>query len=336
MKWNGTKWINNTLAQAGIATPADISTAIDGIEIGGRNLWKNSGGQLLTKDFVYSSDRSKVDIATLKGYIGLLFNPTYSDTFRIASVPVEPSTEYTFSFVAFLDENSTEVETLSMTFNNYPNGTPTNQNFNLTREPQKFVFRLSTIPAATYTLPHIYNGIPGVFMADFKLEKGNKATDWTPAPEDQISDWSVTDTTLFSYIKNKPTQLSQFTDNIGIVNLTTNQTIGGVKTFTSNVTAPTFIGALSGNASSATKLQTARTIWGQSFNGEGNVSGALTGATTGSFSASVSTPKVDFGNGFTIEPSGTELVFKYQNVVKQRMLSDGTILAVGGITALST
>ena len=53
-------------------------------------------------------------------------------------------------------------------------------------------------------------------------------------------------------------------------------------TFTGNVTAPTFIGgALTGNAR-ATK-QTARTIWGQSFNGEGNVLGALTGATTGSF-----------------------------------------------------
>src|SRR5690606_37785563 len=48
-------------------------------------------------------------------------------------------------------------------------------------------------------------------------------------------------------------------------------------TFIGNVTAPTFIGALSGNAASATKLQTARTIWGQSFNGTGNVSGALTG-----------------------------------------------------------
>ena len=36
-----------------------------------------------------------------------------------------------------------------------------------------------------------------------------------------------------------------------------------------------FSGALSGNATSATKLQTSRTIWGQSFNGTGNVSGAI-------------------------------------------------------------
>lgn len=36
-----------------------------------------------------------------------------------------------------------------------------------------------------------------------------------------------------------------------------------------------FVGSLSGNASSATKLATARTIWGQSFDGTGNVSGTL-------------------------------------------------------------
>ena len=34
---------------------------------------------------------------------------------------------------------------------------------------------------------------------------------------------------------------------------------------------------VTGNAGSATKLQTARTLWGQSFNGTGNVSGDLTG-----------------------------------------------------------
>lgn len=36
------------------------------------------------------------------------------------------------------------------------------------------------------------------------------------------------------------------------------------------------VGNLSGNASSATKLQTSRTIWGQSFNGTGNVDGNVT------------------------------------------------------------
>jgi hypothetical protein len=44
--------------------------------------------------------------------------------------------------------------------------------------------------------------------------------------------------------------------------------------FKGNVTAPTFIGALSGNASSATKLQTARTINGTSFDGSANITTA--------------------------------------------------------------
>ena len=58
------------------------------------------------------------------------------------------------------------------------------------------------------------------------------------------------------------------------------------------VTLPTATGTLaltSDNVASATKLQTARTIWGQSFNGTDNVSGALSGATTISASNTIST-----------------------------------------------
>lgn len=44
----------------------------------------------------------------------------------------------------------------------------------------------------------------------------------------------------------------------------------------SHITASIFEGSLIGNASSATKLQTARTIWGQSFDGTANVSGNMT------------------------------------------------------------
>lgn len=48
----------------------------------------------------------------------------------------------------------------------------------------------------------------------------------------------------------------------------------GNSTFPGTVTAPTFSGALSGNASTATTLQTARTINGTSFNGSGNITTA--------------------------------------------------------------
>ena len=46
--------------------------------------------------------------------------------------------------------------------------------------------------------------------------------------------------------------------------------------------------SISGNAATATKLATSRTIWGQSFNGTANVSGALSGVTSITASGAVS------------------------------------------------
>lgn len=53
-------------------------------------------------------------------------------------------------------------------------------------------------------------------------------------------------------------------------------TFAGKATFNGGLSG-TLTGSLSGNATTATTLQTSRTIWGQSFNGAGNVSGSLTG-----------------------------------------------------------
>lgn len=46
--------------------------------------------------------------------------------------------------------------------------------------------------------------------------------------------------------------------------------------FTASVTAPTFKGNLTGNATSTTKLQTSRKIWGQSFDGTADIAGDMT------------------------------------------------------------
>jgi len=56
-----------------------------------------------------------------------------------------------------------------------------------------------------------------------------------------------------------------------VVHLAGVETITGAKTFTVNVTAPTFTGALIGNSDTATKLQTARTINGVAFDGTANI-----------------------------------------------------------------
>ena len=67
------------------------------------------------------------------------------------------------------------------------------------------------------------------------------------------------------------------------------------------------------------------------------ITGAKTFSTLLTASAGVNTPKVIFAAaGWSLEQVGTELQMKHNGVVKQRMLSDGTILATSGITALST
>ena len=60
----------------------------------------------------------------------------------------------------------------------------------------------------------------------------------------------------WSEIGSRPTKVSQFTNDSGYI---------------------TSSGSITGNAATATKLQTARTIWGQSFNGTANVNGSITG-----------------------------------------------------------
>lgn len=76
------------------------------------------------------------------------------------------------------------------------------------------------------------------------------------------------------------------------------------------------------NVGSATKLQTARTIWGQSFDGTGNVSGALTGVTNITASGAITASSV----------SATTL---YQNGTALDTIIDGFVTALqGGIDAL--
>ena len=156
-------------------------------------------------------------------------------------------------------------------------------------------------------------------------------------------------THTFASLTNKPTTLAGYgiTD---AVTLNTAQTITGAKTFNTNIT----LGInryIQGTDNWASVFNVNNLLWRFGSGKAGSVSNIrsekvgigtdnplckLDVSGTGRFTSSLITPKVDFGNGFTIEPSGTELVFKYNGVIKQRMLSNGTILATGGMTALTT
>ena len=69
----------------------------------------------------------------------------------------------------------------------------------------------------------------------------------------------------------------------------TNQLTNGANFITSS-------SSITGNAATATKLQTTRTIWGQNFDGSGNVSGALTGVSTISASGIITGSAIQTSN----------------------------------------
>ena len=56
----------------------------------------------------------------------------------------------------------------------------------------------------------------------------------------------------------------------------TNKTAVGINCRTGIVYAANFVGPLQGNAATATKLRTSRSIWGQSFDGTGDITGVMT------------------------------------------------------------
>lgn len=86
-----------------------------------------------------------------------------------------------------------------------------------------------------------------------------------------------------------------------------------------------------------TQLETARTIWGQSFDGTGNVSGALSGATTGAFSSNVTIGGTLGVTGDTTLATKLTLngipIYKSQDDV---LYIDGNLAVRGGITMYAT
>lgn len=121
-------------------------------------------------------------------------------------------------------------------------------------------------------------------FAGYKLEEGNVPTDWTPAPEDAPS------------------------NDAQLVHKTGTETVAGDKTFTSPIN-----GQLSGNAATATKWQTARTL-------------ALTGDITGSVA-------MDGSGNVSMATTGTNLVHKEGN---ETIAGDKTFTGVSTLTNIKS
>ena len=173
---------------------------VNNIQIGGRNL-------LLQTTTSEINLVGGVDIYAEKAY-------------KISNL--EKNTEYIFSVIAKGDE-MTLISFIPNVIVDYKS---------LTTEFKLYTWKFSTSnePAILDFLIRAQVG-KNITITKAKLEKGNKATDWTPANEDQVSDWNETDSTKFSFIKNKPTIP---TVNDGKLTLTTGTGLNGSTNFTAN------------------------------------------------------------------------------------------------------
>ncbi|MBR6287587.1 MAG: hypothetical protein IKR18_11550 [Bacteroidaceae bacterium] len=95
------------------------------------------------------------------------------------------------------------------------------------------------------------DAVPGKGLStnDYSNEEKQKLSRLS---EQEQADWNETDSSSKAFVRNKPSDVSDFVNDAGYV-------------------------TASDNVATATKLATPRTLWGQTFDGSSNVAGGMTG-----------------------------------------------------------
>lgn len=174
-------------AQNAQDTANSANGKIDDLEIGGRNLW------FKTKEYDASAYTGWVD-----NNIGSPFNTNAPYTTvngfgvqRICEewrdisqrVPIEPYTEYTLSAWIKWEDISSKMNF----YDNYSRNSGTSITYQIGTDDYKRVsvtFNSGEGTVSTCRFECVDN--TPYLIYGLKLEKGNKATDWTPAPEDMV------------------------------------------------------------------------------------------------------------------------------------------------------
>lgn len=183
----------------------DITTAVNDIQIGGTNLIRNSN--FFQKDAYWAYDTGTGTIISDNSVIGnvLVFKPTgaYLRVFANTRNVWVANEIYTVSFYAKASvANTTITPSRSMA--------DSASAVTLTTTWKRYTGTIrSTATSDSETLSFSVNNINATYyIAAVKLEKGNKATDWSPAPEDVDSSISAVDNKVTT-ISNQYTSLNQ-------------------------------------------------------------------------------------------------------------------------------
>lgn len=216
-------------------TPANIGsvsqTEFDNLSIGGRNLIKNGN---MSKGLKYIVNEGNTSITVVDDSIyghALVVEPKKNHRIYFPTYYLwEKNTIYTVSFVAKSSIDGQEIAP-SRSLADYA------ERVILSTEYKRYVsFILCTESVVGYgTLSFSFtNEIGDVTITNVKLEKGNKPTDWTPAPEDLVNESKdYTNTKVADYLP------------------LSGGTVSGNLTVTGNIT-----GNLNGNANTATNATT--------------------------------------------------------------------------------
>lgn len=155
----------------------EIGNSLNNLEIGGRNLLLNTGFNTFNHWIKGSNTKS---LQMVNGWCEVTIGGTWSG-FLQEFIP-EKNVEYIVSYEAYLVDTVAETAVLETDF-----GTP-DQNQTINKTPAKYSLKLkypSTSLNGKIDFMLSNNEVGKKWrIRNIKLEKGNKATDWSPAPED--------------------------------------------------------------------------------------------------------------------------------------------------------
>lgn len=202
-------WTKTTLTYTDNTTSTSytVGSTLDGMSVGGRNLFKCSSminEQLVCDDiypmnsvtsFSYESEGYHIvtpSTGNLNNGVGFYFN-----NYSILGIHAGDTITFSFDVKGTSDSNTPfmRIHMNSTGDGNWWSGTAMSKPYSFI--PSSEFARISitwTIPedAGTFSKKRIWFAIHGnhesdLYVRNLKLEKGNIATDWTPAPEDAVA-----------------------------------------------------------------------------------------------------------------------------------------------------
>lgn len=190
----------------------ELNTKIDGIQVGGRNLLRNTAFNTFK---YWTSINAKLEI--VDSWCEVTINDFWSGI--VQNFKPEKGVEYIVSYEAYLVDTEATSASLECDF-----GMPDNR-LDITKKPTKYTKK---IPYPTDLSSNInfqlnLNEVGKKWrIRNIKLEKGNKATDWTSAPEDQeqyvddkiAASEKIIETQYQSYVDQKSQSIEQRVEKI--------------------------------------------------------------------------------------------------------------------------